>query len=46
LGGLILYIAKQVPSPSGKFNWRNLEFKIMDMDGARVDKVLIKKVDS
>jgi putative hemolysin len=44
LGGLILYIAKHIPAPSEKFNWRSLEFEIMDMDGARVDKVLVKKV--
>jgi putative hemolysin len=43
LGGLILYIAKHIPSASQKFKWRNLEFEIVDMDGARVDKVLVKK---
>lgn len=41
LGGLILYIAKNIPKASDKFTWRNITFEIIDMDGARVDKVLI-----
>lgn len=41
LGGLVLYIASNIPKASDKFTWKNLTFEIIDMDGARVDKVLI-----
>lgn len=44
LGGLVLYLTKHIPSTGEKFKWRDLSFEIMDMDGARVDKVLITKI--
>lgn len=43
LGGFVLYLAGNIPSPSDKFFWRGLAFEIIDMDGARVDKVLVKE---
>lgn len=43
LGGLVLYVTKHIPEASEKFTWRNFTFEIIDMDGARVDKVLVKK---
>jgi putative hemolysin len=44
LGGLALYLTKHIPATGEKFIWRNLSFEIIDMDGARVDKVLITKI--
>jgi putative hemolysin len=46
LGGLVLYIAQNIPSVSQKFKWKDLEFEIIDMDGARVDKLLVKKLSN
>lgn len=43
LGGLIFYVAKRIPSTGFKLNWKKLSMEIIDMDGRRVDKVLIKK---
>jgi putative hemolysin len=43
LGGLVLYITEHIPTASVKFVWREFTFEIMDMDGTRVDKVLITK---
>jgi putative hemolysin len=37
----VQYVAKNIPKASEKFTWRNLTFEIIDMDGARVDKVLV-----
>ena len=43
LGGLVLYITKHIPEASETFVWRGFTFEIIDMDGTRVDKVLIIK---
>jgi putative hemolysin len=43
LGGLILHIAKRIPRTGDKFSWMGYAFEIVDMDGRRIDKVLVKK---
>ena len=45
LSGLILEILERVPKTGETLNWLTFEFEIVDMDGARIDKVLVKKVD-
>jgi len=45
LGGLIFYIAKRIPETGFKLTWKNLSMEIIDMDGRRVDKVLVKRED-
>lgn len=42
LSGLILEKLKHVPSTGEKLSWLNFEFEVVDMDGARIDKVLVK----
>ncbi len=44
LSGLILEILERVPKTGEKLTWLNFEFEIVDMDGARIDKVLVKKL--
>lgn len=46
LGGLILYIFKRIPSSGEIIDWKNLHFEVLDMDGQRVDKVLVRPLDS
>lgn len=46
LSGLILEILQHIPQIGEKLSWLQFEFEIMDMDGARIDKVLVKKTDS
>jgi putative hemolysin len=43
LSGLILEILQHIPQTGEKLSWFQFEFEIMDMDGARIDKVLVKK---
>jgi putative hemolysin len=31
----------RVPQPTDRFEWNGLKFEVMDMDGRRVDKVLV-----
>lgn len=45
LSGLILEILERVPKTGETLIWLNFEFEIVDMDGARIDKVLVKKID-
>lgn len=41
LGGFILLHLGKVPQAADHFEWGNLVFEVMDMDGNRVDKVLV-----
>jgi putative hemolysin len=41
LGGFILHLSKQIPSTGDRFSWKNYEFEVVDMDGNRIDKLLI-----
>ena len=41
LGGLVMSQFGEIPSPGMKFEWENYRFEVMDMDGKRVDKVLM-----
>lgn len=42
ISGLILQLLETIPQQGDKARWMNFEFEIMDMDGARIDKVLVK----
>ncbi len=41
LGGFILLHMGRIPQPADQFEWSGLQFEVMDMDGNRVDKVLV-----
>jgi putative hemolysin len=43
LGGLILHELKHIPKPGEKIQWKDFELEVIDMDGARIDKLLVKK---
>jgi putative hemolysin len=45
LSGLILEILQHVPQTGETLSWLQFEFEIMDMDGARIDKVLVRKTE-
>jgi putative hemolysin len=42
LGGFIMTRLGRIPSPADRFEWGNYRFEVVDMDGFRVDKVLVK----
>lgn len=44
VGGFVFSHLGKVPSTGEKFVWGGYTFEVMDMDGRRVDKVLIAKV--
>ncbi len=42
LAGFILHELKRIPVTGDRFEWRGFDFEIVDMDGQRIDKVLVK----
>jgi putative hemolysin len=41
LGGFILHLSKQIPSTGDRFEWKNYEFEVVDMDVNRIDKLMV-----
>ena len=41
VGGFVMASLGYVPAPGDHFQWQGLRFEVMDMDGRRVDKVLV-----
>jgi putative hemolysin len=44
LGGFIMTHLGRIPEASDHFEWSGLHFEVMDMDGFRVDKVLVQPI--
>jgi putative hemolysin len=44
LGGFIMTYLGRIPKASDHFEWSGLHFEVLDMDGFRVDKVLVQAV--
>jgi putative hemolysin len=43
LAGFILHKLEHIPQPGEQLQWETFLFEIADMDGQRIDKVLVKK---
>ncbi len=41
LGGMVMSCLGSIPVSGQSFTWKGLRFEVMDMDGKRVDKVLV-----
>ncbi len=46
LGGFMMRMLEKVPTPGDSFQFGGLQLEVMDMDGRRVDKVLVSKIES
>ncbi len=46
LGGFAIMQLGRIPISGEHFEWQDLKFEIIDMDGKRVDKVLVKMPDT
>ena len=44
VGGFIMSQTSSIPSAGQHFEWGNLRFEVVDMDGRRVDKVLVTPI--
>ena len=45
LGGFVFTQMGRVPSVSESFEWNDLRFEVVDLDGKRIDKVLVTSVE-
>jgi putative hemolysin len=45
LAGFILHTLERIPHTGERFEWKGFKFEIIDMDGHRIDKVLVKISD-
>ncbi len=45
VGGLILDRMERIPQPGENMEWGGFRFEVMDMDGARIDKILVTQVE-
>jgi len=41
LAGFVMMSLGKIPQPSEQFEWNSLRFEVVDMDGRRVDKILV-----
>lgn len=41
LGGFVMDQLGSIPSPADSFSWNDYRFEVVDMDGIRIDKVLV-----
>lgn len=41
LAGFVLHELEHIPSTGEKFEWRDFNFEIIDMDGQRIDKIMV-----
>jgi putative hemolysin len=41
LGGFVLHCLEHIPKSGEHFEWSGLRFEVMDMDGTRVDRILV-----
>lgn len=44
IGGLVLHELRTVPVTGQKIHWLNFELEVVDMDGARIDKLIIREL--
>jgi putative hemolysin len=44
LGGFVMTQLGRIPTSSDHFEWQRFRFEVVDMDGRRVDKVLIRQL--
>jgi putative hemolysin len=44
VAGFVMMQLEHVPAITERFRWDGLDFEVLDMDGLRVDKVLVRPV--
>ncbi|HAI83931.1 MAG TPA: hemolysin, partial [Chitinophagaceae bacterium] len=45
LAGFVLHYLQRIPATADKLHWRGFDFEIIDMDGHRIDKILVRLSD-
>ncbi len=45
IGGFVIIYLEHIPVAGESFEWKNFHFEVVDMDGPRVDKIMLRKLD-
>jgi putative hemolysin len=45
LAGLVMAHMGKIPEAGDSFEWKNLRFEVLDMDGNRIDKVMVSRTN-
>lgn len=46
VAGLVLRIFDRIPRTGERIRWKHFEFEVIDLDKVRIDKVLVRKIES
>ena len=46
LAGFILHTLERIPKTGDQFEWKEFKLEIIDMDGHRIDKILVSRINS
>jgi putative hemolysin len=46
MGGFVITHLGKIPTAAEHFEWNGLRVEVVDMDGNRVDKILVMPIDS
>jgi putative hemolysin len=46
VGGFVMHFLRHIPQSGEHFEWSGLRFEVMDMDGMRIDKILVAPLAS
>ena len=46
LGGFVMHHLEHIPSSGEFFEWEDLRIEVVDMDGNRVDKLLVSRMET
>jgi len=46
LGGFVMHYLEHIPRAGESFEWEDLRVEVVDMDGNRVDKLLVSRIDA
>jgi putative hemolysin len=46
MGGFVITNLGKIPTAAEHFEWNNLRVEVVDMDGNRVDKILVMPIES
>lgn len=44
IGGLYLYLSGSIPKAGDRITWMQFDIEVVDMDAARIDKVIIRRI--
>jgi putative hemolysin len=44
IAGFVIHQLKEIPKTGDTFTWNGYRFEIIDMDGNRIDKILLTKI--